>query len=149
MPQRKPPRASGCRTVAWLMLFVILGIPTVIAYRAYRTIQVRSEVAEGVSLAKRCRSLVDDYYASHRVLPLDDGQAGLPGSHALKGRFVEGAHVRDGNVIVAFGEQADGRIAGSRLVYSPRADADRLKWSCGTPAGTTLEPGLRPPECRP
>src|SRR5438105_10114196 len=97
--ERNAARRSGCRSVAWLMMLLIVGIPTVVAWRAYHTIELRDEAAEGDALAAPARALVEAYYARHGMLPLDDGQAGYRSAH---GKFVASVTIRDGKVVVAY-----------------------------------------------
>jgi len=143
--ERKAARRSGCRSVTWLMMLMVLGIPSVIAWRAYRTIELRSEAAEGEALAQPAKALVEAYYARHAMLPLDDGQAGY---HGAKGSFVAGVTIRDGKVVVTYAARIDERIAGEKLVYAARPDGGKVAWSCGSEAGTTLDQRYRPAGCR-
>ena len=143
--ERQAARRSGCRSVTWLMMLLILGIPTFIAWRAYHTIQLRNQAAEGDALARPAKAAVEAYYARRGMLPIDDEQAGWRETH---GKFVASVAIRDGRVVVTDGAGIDERIAGEKLVYAAREQGGKLGWSCGNDAGTTLDQRYRPSGCR-
>lgn len=143
--ERQAARRSGCRSVAWLMMLLILAIPTVIAWRALHTIQLRNEAAEGDALARPARAHVEAYYARRGMLPIDDEQAGFRETH---GQYVAGVVIRDGKVVVTYGPAIDARIAGETLVFAAHPEGGKLAWRCGTEAGTTLDQRYRPAVCR-
>lgn len=146
-PPRRTPGRPGCRNIAWMLLLVVLGVPAIVAWRAYHAVMLRREVAEGVNQSKRSRDAVEAYYAAHRALPLDDRQAGTPVEPA-GGRFVERISIKDGTVSVTYGKGSDASISGTRLVFVPHPEGDRLGWTCDSSAGTTVPAESRPASCR-
>jgi type IV pilus assembly protein PilA len=148
MTDRKAYRSSGWRTLAWLMMFVILGVPTEIARRAYQSMVLRSQAAEGVALAVRSKQAVEAFYAGNHAFPADSRQAGLTAPIIGNGKFVSSVAIEDGKVVVTYGNAADVRIAGQRLVFFPRPEGNGLAWSCASAAGTNLEMRARPSRCR-
>ena len=134
--------------MAWMMLALILGVPTFIAFRAYQRMLVRSQVVEGSNLAKPRLAAVEAYWQRHGVFPMDDREAGVRVFTPDQGHWVQRVGIADGTVTIAWGTRANEQVAGHALVYAPRVEDGALRWECGSAAGTTLEIAVRPNACR-
>ena len=119
-------------TLIELMIIVgVLGILTALAIPAYNSYIVRSQVAEGLSLAESWRTDVAQYYAENGTWPqLSD----LPENNSpSSGRFASSVTVLPGGQVqVTYGNQASGAISGALLVLTPYTDENNdVLWVCG------------------
>ena len=144
----RPRRSPGGRSLVWLMMLLIFAIPTVIAYKAYRRMLVRADVAAAVALARQRQEAVERFYANYHALPSDDRQAGLAARSQDHEKSIDSLAIAEGVVTVRFGAGAEPPIAGRQLVFVPRTQGGRVSWACGTGAGTTLDLTARPVACR-
>ena len=116
------------------------SIVAALAYSAYRTSAVRSEVGEGIALANELIPAVTEAFLRHGEVPATlDARLAHP---ADASPFVESVTIVDGRIDVLFGGQADSSIAGRRISLTPYETVDRhVVWLCGNEApGPGLEP---------
>jgi type IV pilus assembly protein PilA len=114
------------------------GVVTALAYSAYRTYAVRSEVSEGVVLASDLIPTVTELFRRHGEVPATVD----PAPARERSPFVESLSVVDGRIDVVYGGQADPAIAGRRISLTPYETVDRhVVWICGNEIpGPGLEP---------
>jgi uncharacterized RDD family membrane protein YckC/Tfp pilus assembly protein PilE len=117
-------------------MFLVLPVAAIlaaIAIPAYQSYVVRSEVAQGIDLTARTRSLVAEYIGQRGALPDGNGALGLPKPEAIQARYVSSVRVTGGKVVVTYGNQANPWINGGHLVIAPIGDAAALHWQCSSP----------------
>ena len=128
--------ASGSRwALAGLALFAlaVAGLAAAIAIPAHYDRVYRSQVAGAMSSVQPWQAALTEHFAQHKRLP--ESIAGLPGELVL------GAN---GVLTWTFPAEA-GALAGSTLVFRPRAEGGALAWDC---TGGTLERRYRSHACR-
>src|SRR5205085_2804969 len=140
----------GCAIAALVCIVpIVLSYGAAIVTPAYVDYQIRSQVAEGASLAEGAKSAVASYYAQHGMMPSHNVSAGLPEPERITGPHVASVVVSDGTVVVSFGKDADPAIRDGLLVYAPHpALGGPVEWDCNAHAGTTIHLKYRPVECR-
>ena len=128
-------KRSPVKTLVWVLvvLAVIVGGFAAIAIPAHYDRVYRSRVAMAVMAVRPVQDSITGHYREHKRLP--ERLADLPA--ALK----PGA---EGVLTWTFPGDA-GEIAGSTLVFRPRADGDTLLWDC---TGGTLANRYRVHSCR-
>ncbi len=131
---------------AGVFAFLIVPILAAIAIPAYQNYIVRTQVAAGLALADGARIDVVQFYAKTRRYPADNASAGLPAASSISGRYVAAVAVRDGNILVQYGNAANTRISGKMLMLAPQAADGTLRWSC---QGLDLPRRYLPNSCRP
>lgn len=138
--------AGGARSggmPGWAVALIVVGvlflaiaplaILAAIAVPAYQSYLIRSQVAEGVSLADGAKIAIVQYVGEHGALPADNLAAGLPAPASVAGRYVSSVRVEDGQVVVTFGDHADRQITGKHLVLKPSGSIDHASWNCASP----------------
>ena len=137
-----PPPRSGMP--GWGIALVVIGvcvflllpfaaILAAIAIPTYQSYIVRSEVAQGVDLTGRARSLIAEYIGQRGRLPDSNDALGLPRPEAIHARYVSSVRVIGGKVVVTYGNEANARIRGGHVVIAPMGNAAALHWQCSSP----------------
>lgn len=146
-------RAQAGFTLIELMIVVaIIGILAAIALPAYQDYTIRTQVAEGPTLASGLKTAVADYFSSSGAFPAaninavcgDNATTACPGGTSTdnKGNYVTSLAVLGGVLNVTYGAKANQAIAGSVLSLRPGLDtASNISWICGkstVPTGITV-----------
>lgn len=138
---------QGFTLIELMIVVAIVSILAVIAVPAYQDYLIRTQVAEGISIAGTARAAVWEYASSHGELPTSNPDAGLPNPADISGKYVSQVEVSASGIEVTFGKEANTAIDGATIVIRPSlgADASAVNWSC---AKGTLSPKYRPTSCR-
>ena len=145
--QTQPPAPKAA--LWWLMLIPIVMVAMLagIAVPAYQQYVIRTQVAQGFSVANDAKAEVSAYYVSHRRMPPDNRSLGMRAEGITNSHFVSRAFVDDGSITVAFNTpQASPKIRSDVLVLTPAVTGNQLRWDCAT--NTTLAQRYRPVACR-
>lgn len=117
----------------FVVLIPIIAILAAIAIPAYQDYVIRSQVAEGISLADGAKAAVAEYvFNNNGSLPADNAAAGLASAGSISGNYVAQVDVHDGDIVVTYGHRANQRIASQHLLLHPHGDKGYVKWSCGS-----------------
>lgn len=110
---------KGFTLIELMVTVAIVGIVSAIAIPAYQDYVVRSQVAEGLSLASGAKPLLAEYQANHGAYPQNSAEVGYSGA---SGKYVSGVEIMPNGVIAAtFGAQANPALSGKKLYLSPVA----------------------------
>ena len=128
-------------TSLWVLLPVfifVLGILAAIAIPAYQDYTVRAQVIEGLNLSAGAKAAVTEFAYDRNALPRDNAEAGLSEPRDISGNYVESVAVREGLIVVTYGNAASDAIAGQRLTLRPYVENGSIAdWDCfsdGIPA---------------
>lgn len=127
------------RQVGALALALGLGVSPVSAIAADSPVsslyEIRSQVIEGVQLARSLMTCVADEFA--HVLELHSCSGA-----GSSGQYVDAVSVQGGRIDIVYGTSADAAIAGKTLSLTPYKTADdHVVWRCGN---RPKPPGLQP-----
>lgn len=141
-----PGWAIGLVAAACVVLLLpVAGALTLVAIPVYRDHVVRSEVSQGAELTAHARALVGEFITQRGSLPYDNRALGLPDPDTIHARYVSSVGVMEGKVVVTYGNDADARISGGHVVFSPVGNAARLHWQCSSP---DIRDDYLPARCR-
>ena len=120
---------SGMTAVAVVAIMAAIAIP------AYQDYVIRSQVAEGLTLADAAKTAVAEYRAQRGRWPTSNAATGLPLPPAMHGKYVDSISVGEqGTVTVHFGSEppsrANAQIAGKTLELTPELENNAIRWSC-------------------
>jgi uncharacterized RDD family membrane protein YckC len=136
LPRTGMPGWAIALIVIVVSAFVLLPLGVIlaaIAIPAYQGYAVRTEVAQGLALTTRARSLIAEYIGERGTLPENNDALGLPKPDAIQARYVSSVQVNGGKVVVTYGNQASAWIRGGHVVISPVGNAASLRWHCSSP----------------
>ncbi len=158
------PPSSGFTLVELMVVVAVIAILALMTLPSLRDGMARRQVAEAIPLVDFAKKAVAAQYAASAAFPADNAEAGLPPADRIVSRHVSSVLVRDGALLMTFGNQAMGGVAGARLSIRP-AYVDGypqvpISWLCGgvaVPANmrvqgsdeTTLPPKFLPRGCKP
>lgn len=120
---------KGFTLIELMITVAIVGILAAFALPAYQDYTIRSQVAEGFTLAEGAKTAVSEYYANNGTLPADSATAKFGGA---VGKYVTGVAVANGAIISTYGGQANTKIATGTITLTPTPDANTgvLVWAC-------------------
>ncbi len=138
---------KGFTLIELMIVVAIIGILAAIAVPMYLDYTVRSQVAEGLSLASGAKVAVAEYYQDQGTYPGDNATAGLDAAANIIGGYVTQVEVTGAGLIqVTFGNDANAKITTAVLTMTPTDNQGSIGWSCAGDA--TLVDKWLPTACR-
>ncbi|MES0873757.1 pilin [Sinimarinibacterium thermocellulolyticum] len=131
---------EGFTLIEMMIVMAIIGVLAAVAIPAYQLYLVRTQVAEGISLASGLKTAVGDYRAERGVLPANIADVAM--SSSVTGAYVTRVSIDNGVVNIEYGNRASAHLAGRVLSIRPAInEANDISWICGyapAPAGMTV-----------
>lgn len=127
--------------VAIISILVALGLPV------YQDYIVRSQVAEGLTLAQGAKTGITEHYSARGTFPANNNAAGLAPPASIKGRYVSSVEVGNntGEITVSFGGSAGTTVSGQQMLLQATDTGGSLGWRCSS---ASIDPRYLPPSCR-
>lgn len=117
----------------FFMVIPIVAILAAIAIPAYQNYLIRAQTFEGVVLARGAEAAVAKHLSMTGSLPDDNAATGLAAPDSIDGKYVESVEIRQGTIVVTFGNNANRIIGGDHLVLVPQGGTSITGWKCGSP----------------
>jgi len=136
---------KGFTLIELMIVVAIIGILAAIAIPAYQNYTIRAQVTEGLSLADSWKTAVGEFFTEYGNFPSGSSTNGSATGNLIaitgstSGKYVTSVVVStNGAIVISYGNQANAKILGSKLVLNPATDsAGDVIWVCGTAATPT------------
>ena len=126
---------KGFTLIELMIVIAIIGILSAIAIPAYQNYTVRAQVTEGLSIASGLETAVEQSYTNTGDWPATLAALVNQGVAAPTGKYISGATINNGTIIVTYGGSASSYIATKTLAIEPYVDANHdIIWVCGNAA---------------
>lgn len=136
----------GFTLIELMIVITIIGILAAIAIPMYLDYTVRSQIAEGISVAGAAKSAVTEYYQDHGVFPTDNVEAGLSAAGDITGRYVESVSVNGAVVTILYGNDANAQIMGETVTLTGTDNTGSVGWACAS--GGVIQAKHMPSPCQ-
>jgi type IV pilus assembly protein PilA len=153
---------KGFTLIELMIVVAIIGILAAVALPAYQDYTIRSQVAEGPTLAAGLKTGISEHFANRGEWPVDNAELGISGT--IEGNYVGSVVSDDGVITITYDSDNDRStntaLNGQVLTLRPaRSGSDDVSWICGralVPTGltaegadaTTVSPKHLPSQCR-
>lgn len=128
-------RHGGFTLIELMVVVAIIGIMATLAVPSYQDRIIRAQVKEALGLASFARDGVQAFQRSHRRLPANNAEAGLPPADKIVGNHVVGVRVEAGATHLSFGNNANRNLSGKTLTLRPAVVKEHpqvpIAWVCG------------------
>ena len=127
---------KGFTLIELMIVVAIIGILAAIAIPAYQDYTIRSQVAEGLTLAADLKAAVAEEIANSGEWPTDEVALGLT-EGAKRGKYVTDIDVDMGTITITYGSTATGGEANAaidalQLSIRPQLSVNNdVLWLCG------------------
>lgn len=112
------------------LLVLLAGILSAVGFSPFQDYAIRSQVADGISLAGGAKAAVTATYETQGVLPANNAEAGLPEPLDIYDDHVSSVAVHPGAIEVTFGNDAHELIDGQTLVLEAETGGGVINWVC-------------------
>jgi type IV pilus assembly protein PilA len=129
---------NGFHLVELMIVVAIVGILATLAIPSYLIRNTMHEITEAAAIADIAKPPIALAWAAVQDFPATNADAGLPVADKIVNRYVTSVAVKDGAILITFGNSANQVITGQVLTLRPAVVEDApivpVVWICGDAA---------------
>lgn len=137
----------GFTLIELMIVVAIIGVLAAIAIPAYQDYTIRTQVAEGLTLAGGAKNAISTFHAGYGRWPSNNATAGIAANTTIVGKYVTQVTVTNGVIDVEYGNQSHAAISGMAVQLSPTTNTGSVEWNCGS-ASAEIPDKYLPGACR-
>ena len=128
-------RDAGFHLLEVLIGVTIVGVLATLAIPSLLIRNTMNEVSDAIPLADIAKPPIALAWSAVQMLPNDNETAGLPAADKIVSQFITSVEVKDGAILITFGNSANQIIKGKVLTLRPAVVEDApvvpVSWLCG------------------
>lgn len=137
----------GFTLIELMIVVAIIAILAAIAISQYQDYVIRTQVAEGASLAAGMKPAITEFHNTYGRFATGANQSyGLALPTSISGKYVGQVDATGGVITATYGNEANQKLQGEDLVFSPLTRAGSMEWVCNR--SNTLKEKYVPTVCR-
>ena len=129
------PGFAGFHLLEVLIGITIVGVLATLAIPSLLIRNTMNEVTDAIPLADVAKPPIAQAWAAVQMRPNDNETAGLPPADKIVSQFITSVEVKDGAILITFGNSANQIIRGKVLTLRPAVVEDApvvpVTWICG------------------
>ena len=123
-------KLHGFTLIELMIVVAIIGILATIAIASFRDYNIRTQVAEGMSLTNSAKASLGEYYTDYGAWPADNAEAGLVAGNTIVGKYVVSVEVAGPDITVTYGNDAHDLIDTHTLILTAAFNEGSFSWVC-------------------
>jgi len=120
----------GFTLIELMIVVAIIGLLASIALPAYQSYLIRTQIAEGLSLAGPVKSGVVEYHNDNGAFPANNSDAALETAASYAGNYVTDISVSGAVISIRYGNSANTIIRGGTVSLTAVGSQGSLTWDC-------------------
>ena len=138
-------KLQGLTLIELMIVIAIIGILGVIGIASFRDYNIRTQVAEGMSLTNPAKTSLGEFYTDRGAWPADNAEAGLEAGDSIIGKYVVSVEIAGPDIIVTYGNDAHSLLETHTLVLTAAYNDGSFSWVC---TGDGIADKHLPASCR-
>lgn len=136
----------GFTLIELMIVIASIGILAALAIPMYLDYTVRSQIAEGITVAGGAKSAVTEYYQDRGVFPTDNTEAGLEAAGNISAKYVASVSTNGAVITIQYGNHANAKITGETVILTAADNLGSVGWACKS--GGVIQDKHLPSACR-
>jgi type IV pilus assembly protein PilA len=128
-------RRNGFHLLEVLIAVAIVGVLATLAIPSFLIRRTMNEITDAIPLADIAKAPIAQSWATVQDFPPDNASIGLPPAEKIVNQFINSVAVKDGAILITFGNKASQVIAGKVITLRPAVVEDApivpVTWICG------------------